>query len=96
MYDRSIKMYDESHSPQDLELALSKGNLNKGKFLEFAHSNSYYLQMLTIHNLNVDSVLEVGPGENFVANYMRSLGIKYETMDITKESGQQSWVSLKS
>ena len=85
MYDRSIKMYDESHSPQDLELALSKGNLNKGKFLTFAHSNSYYLQMLTINNLNVGSVLEVGPGENFVANYMRSIGIKYETIDITED-----------
>lgn len=86
MYDRRKKMYDESHSPETLDMVLKKGALNKGKFLTAAHHNSYYLQMLTTHELKVDSVLEIGPGENFAANYLRTLGINYDTMDIVEHS----------
>jgi hypothetical protein len=84
MYDRKIKMYDEPHSPEHLEK--KSAQLNSGKFLTAAHFSSYYLQMLTVRNLKAESVLEIGPGENFVANYMRTLGINYETMDIMESS----------
>ncbi len=83
MYDRKIKKWDEPHSPEKLDSCLKNGVLNKGKFLTVGHFFSYYLQMKTIHDLDVRSVLEIGPGEAFVADYMKSLDIHYDTMDIS-------------
>ena len=86
MYDRTAKYYDEPHSPETLDRMSKEGRLNSGKFLTTAHHHSYYLQMLTIRKLGVTSVLEIGPGENFVADYLRTLGVTYDTMDIVEQS----------
>ena len=86
MYDRSMRMFDEPFPPQYLEKLSKNGTLHKGKFLTFNHHYSHYMQMVTIQNLGVKSVLEIGPGENFSVNYMSSLGIQYDTMDIIEES----------
>jgi len=37
--------------------------------------------MKIMHDLGVNSVLEIGPGESFVADYMRSLDVDYDTLD---------------
>lgn len=86
MYDRTIKKYNEPHSPVWIDKKLAQGDLNKGKFLSINHFHSYYLQMKTIYDLKVRKVLEIGPGENFTANYLKSLGIEYHTMDIIESS----------
>ncbi len=80
-YDRSIRMFDEAHTPEKLDELKKKGVLNKGKFLNEQFHFSQYLQMKTIFDLQVDSVLEIGPGEGFVASYMNGLGISYDTLD---------------
>jgi hypothetical protein len=79
-------MFDEPFPPQYLEKVSKNGTLHKGKFLTFNHHYSHYMQMFTIKNLGVESVLEIGPGENFTVNYMRNLGMQYDTMDIIEES----------
>ena len=81
MYDRSIKAFDEPHSPEKLDQMRSDSALNKGKFLIEAHSGSYLTSMQTIRKTKVTSVLEVGPGEGFVARNMASLGITFDTLD---------------
>ena len=86
MFNRKVKMYDEPHTPELLTKLTKNKNLNKGKFLNEAHFFSYYLQMKKIYDLKVKSVCEIGPGENFIQKYMKSLDIKYDTMDIFKES----------
>lgn len=85
-YDRSIRMFDEAHAPAKLDQLRAKGNMHRGKFLSKDLFHSYYLQMKTIFDLSVDSVLEVGPGEQFVADYMRTLGITYDTLDSDQAS----------
>src|SRR5690606_40507140 len=55
------------------------------KFLTAAHHDSYFLQMSTIHSLKVDSALEIGPGENAAGKYLKTLGLKYDTLDIRSE-----------
>jgi len=94
-YDRNIKMYDEAHAPCILEKMSKNKNPNTGKFLTDAHFFSYYLQMRKIKALNVETVLEVGPGENFIQEYMKSLGIEYDTMDIIPESNPTYLSSLE-
>ena len=81
-YDRTIKLFDEPHAPIVLDQMVSKKTINKGKFLSPAHSESYLLQMQTISNLkDVNSILEVGPGEGFVARNLRDVGYEYDTLD---------------
>lgn len=53
-----------------------------GKFLLPNFSDSYMLQMTTIHSLKCRSVLEFGPGECFCANNLRTVGYTYHTVDI--------------
>jgi hypothetical protein len=86
MYDRSIKLHDEPHPPEILERLIFEGALNKGKFLTEAHRDSYFQQMLLIRKLGIESVLEIGPGEGFIAQYMNSIGVKFATMDISRDS----------
>jgi len=95
MYNRSIKMWDEPHAPEDIERALQSGKLNKGKFLTLAHNHSYFLQMKTIYNLHPESILEIGPGDKFVGNYFSCLGILYETVDIIAASNPTYLSSLE-
>ena len=83
MYDRSIRMYDEPYPPEELDKSVMNGTLQQGRFL--AYYDSYLTQMKTIHQLGVRSVLEIGPGESIVAEYMKSLGLIYETMDIIED-----------
>ena len=47
---------------------------------------SYFIQMKKIRELNPKTVLEIGPGEGFIQQYMKQLGIAYDTMDIISES----------
>jgi hypothetical protein len=56
-----------------------------GKFLDPVHAYSYVLQMQTIYNLKGKRVLEIGPGEGFVARNMKSLGYTFHTVDASKE-----------
>ncbi len=87
-YDRSIRMYDESHAPEELDRIVSGKTVNKGKFLSEAHGESYLVQMREIRKLkDVASVLEVGPGEAFCAGNLRGLGYEYHTLDF--ESAHQ-------
>jgi 2-polyprenyl-3-methyl-5-hydroxy-6-metoxy-1,4-benzoquinol methylase len=81
VYDRSLKMFDEPHAPEVLEQVMRDKSINKGKFLSKEHSESYLLQMQTIKRLEVKSVLEIGPGEGFCANNLRTLGYEYDTLD---------------
>jgi hypothetical protein len=85
-YDRTVRMYDEGYPPTELDRLMSKGNIHKGKFLNERFHYSHYLQLKVIYNLNVDKVLEIGPGESFVADYLRSLGITYDTLDSAPET----------
>lgn len=85
-FDKTIKMYDEPHTPLVLDRVSANGTLNRGKFLTPAHQDSYRLQMQEMKTLGVSRVLEIGPGEGFIANYMRTLGVFYDTMDITPNS----------
>lgn len=91
-YNRKIKMFDESHSPEVLESLLKSGEINKGKFLTSAHKDSYLLQMTIINSLNCKKVLEIGPGEQFVARNLRELGYIYHTLDIL-ESHNPTFIS---
>lgn len=47
---------------------------------------SRYDRPIRMYDLSVKSVLEIGPGEAFVASYMRSLGIIYDTLDADETS----------
>lgn len=85
MYDRSKKYFDEPHTPELLKQLEREGKLNRGKFLTEAHRDSYFQQMIHIRTLGVGSVLEIGPGEGFIAAYMKGLGITFDTMDIVQE-----------
>lgn len=81
-YDRNIKMFDEPHSPNTLDKVVEQKTINRGKFLTKAHSGSYQLQMQIIKNLkDVNTVLEIGHGEGYVARNLRSLGYDYHTLD---------------
>ncbi len=81
-YDRSIKMFDEPHSPVFLEKLIADKSINKGKFLSKEHSESYLCQMQTIRSLHdIQNILEVGPGEGFCARNLRELGYQYDTLD---------------
>lgn len=91
-YDRSVRMWDEPHAPIKIDSLIRAGKLNKGKFLTEAHQDSYLIQLRTIHNLGVKKVLEIGPGENMVGNYLKSLGLNYETMDIPESSFESTIV----
>jgi len=93
-YNRAIKALDEPHSPIRLEKMLKSKTLNRGKFLTENHFFSYYLQMKTIYELQVKTVLEIGPGENFIQMYMSTLGIKYDTMDVMADSNPTYLTSL--
>lgn len=94
-YDRSIRMFDEAHAPEKLDQLMGKGNMHRGKFLSKDLFHSYYLQMKTILDLSVDSVLEVGPGERFVADYMKTLGITYDTLDSDQASSPTILTDLR-
>jgi hypothetical protein len=85
MYDRRIKVWDEPHTPEELERA-AKAGVKKGKLLGDAHGDSFLRQMRTIRRLKVGSVLEIGPGEGTVRDYMRALGLVWDTVDISIES----------
>lgn len=81
-YNRSIKMFDEPHPPVVIDRMVNEKSINKGKFLTKSHSESYLYQMQTISKLqDVNSVLEIGPGEGFVAKNLRQLGYEYHTLD---------------
>ncbi len=84
MYDRTIAMFDEGHPPELLEQLMKSGSLHKGRFL--AYYSSYLVQLMKINTLNIKSVLEIGPGENIISDYIKSLGIRYESMDISVEN----------
>lgn len=84
-FNRDIKVYDEPHTPNQLEKLKNDRKINKGKLLNTNHFYSYFLQMKTISELKINSVLEVGPGESFIKSYMMSLGYKYHTMDIIED-----------
>src|ERR1700742_2528145 len=62
------------------------GQQNRGKFLTPAHHDSYRLQMQEMRALDVQQILEIGPGDGTVTNFMRYLGLQYFTMDITPQS----------
>lgn len=83
-YDRTIKKYSEPRTPEQIDYAIKNKLLYKGKFLWDNHFHSYYLQMKTIRDLKLNSVLEIGPGENITGTYLKSLGIDYKTMDIVE------------
>ncbi|RLD81493.1 MAG: hypothetical protein DRJ10_06140 [Bacteroidetes bacterium] len=88
-------MFDEPHSPEWIDNALKRGSLNKGKFLTDNHFHSYYIQMKVINNLKVRKVLEIGPGENFAANYLKEFGFQYFTMDIEEKSNPSILSSIE-
>ena len=79
-------MFDEPHSPEWIDNAIEKGTLNIEKILSVHHFHSYYMQIKEMVNLKINSILEIGPGENFAANYLKNSGIQYDTMDIIKNS----------
>ena len=85
-FDRTIKMYDESFSPNKLDEIAASGVSHVGKFLTAKHHDSYRLQMQEIRALKVKRVLEIGLGEGFMASYMRTLGMVYDTLDISQHS----------
>lgn len=82
MYDRSIKKFDEPHAPVILDSLKLKLNINKGKLINEDYSYSYLTQIKTILELNVKSVLEIGPGDDFNGQYFRDMGIEYESMNL--------------
>lgn len=94
-YDRSIRMFDEAHAPEKLDQLVAKGNMHRGKFLNKDLFHSYYLQMKTIFDLPIESALEIGPGERFVAEYMRGLGITYDTLDSDQASSPTILTDLR-
>jgi hypothetical protein len=53
-----------------------------GKFLHPNFSQSYMLQMRTIHSLKCKSVLEIGAGEGFTRRNLKTLGYKYHICDV--------------
>ena len=75
-------MYDEGYTPLQLEELTKSNTLGKGSFIDPFFSSSYMIQMREIYALNPDKVLEIGPGEGFVNNYLSYLGIEYDTLDI--------------
>ena len=81
MYNRSIKMFDEPHSPEILEREISNKSINKGKFLTEAHAESYHLSMQLIRSVKPKNVLEIGPGEGYIARNLNTLGISWDTLD---------------
>lgn len=82
MYDRSIKVWDEPHTPVHLEKEQKKENINRGKFANPRYGFSYLTQIKTILDLGSSSVLEIGPGDDLSAHYFQSLGVTFHTMNI--------------
>lgn len=81
-YDRSVRMFDEGYSPEDLEKKLANQELGKGAFLDDFFSASYLMQMKMIWEVHPEKLLEIGPGEGFVKSYLQYMGINYDTLDI--------------
>ena len=82
MYDRSIKKFDEPHSPEALEKATKSKNINGGKLIDWNYGSSYLIQLKTIINLNISSVLEIGPGDDFNSDYLIKNNIEYASMNL--------------
>ena len=72
-------MFDEPDSPANL--AKSMGKATRGKFLMSSYTYSYITQIQELHKLRAKSIIEVGPGEEFTANSLRMLGVRYDTLD---------------
>jgi hypothetical protein len=90
MYDRSIKCFSESYTPEQM---VNENRIHKGKLLSFQHKDSYLLQIKTIYSLKPGSVLEIGAGEAIGAYYLGSLGLKYDLFkgDITKDTTKKKY-----
>ena len=75
VYNRMIKMYEEPHPPIVLEKASKDpSGPSSNKFLSPIYLDSYVFQIKTLHNLSVKSMLEVGPGDKFVAENLLRAG----------------------
>jgi hypothetical protein len=91
-----IKMYDEPHPPIVLEEASKDpSGPNSNKFLSPIYLESYVFPIKTLHNLGVKSILEVGPGDKFVAENLRRAGYTYDTLDIVEATNPTILSSLE-
>ena len=84
-YNRSIALYDEPHAPITIDAWLHSGGSRRAKFLSTAHDQSYLEQMKLLHSLEEEDILEIGPGEQFTARNLRTLGYRYDTVDALEE-----------
>ena len=83
-FDKENKFFDEPHTPNDLE---TQAKYEKPNAFLGLSAESYFFQIKCIKNLDVNSILEVGPGEGFCATNLLRAGYEYETMDFyNKES----------
>jgi len=63
--------------------------MNKYSFIKYNYIErwvSYWHQIDEVMKLKTGEVLEIGPGNNFVTDYLRNLGIKVKTLDIKEEN----------
>jgi len=80
-YNRSIKCFNEPHTPEELDRMVADKTINRGKFLNKRHAGSYQEQIKTILRLGIERVLEIGPGEGYTARNLNALGLQFDTLD---------------
>jgi len=94
-YSSSVKVFDEPHTPYTLRKELKANGVNKNKFIDPNYSDSYLLQIRTIKDLNIKSILEIGPGDGTVGEYLKKLNISYCSIDNSNESKPTILTSLE-
>ncbi len=66
------------------EASLSRDRYFGDSYFDRKQMDSLVTQLLTVHNKNVRSILEIGPGNGFVSSFLRSAGYCVTTFDINK------------
>ncbi len=69
-----------------MEKQVNKDHYDFSKYVHKGRWMSYYYQVGLIDSLNPNSILEIGPGTNFLKKYFSDKNIEYRTLDIAEDT----------